>query len=82
MDGITILERIVSEEGSCNWACASVCASCPLGKLARYESGGFMSCVESLDIDGLSEIEADAKYKLAAINKLADLAISKIIEEE
>jgi hypothetical protein len=39
-----------------------------------------MSCIESLSIDGLSEEEADAKYKEAATRKLADLLMSKIIE--
>jgi hypothetical protein len=39
-----------------------------------------MSCVEALDIDGLSEEEADARYKEAAINKLADITIDRIIE--
>jgi hypothetical protein len=38
-----------------------------------------MSCVEALNIDGLSEKEADARYKEAAANKLADIAIEHII---
>jgi hypothetical protein len=82
MDGITILERIVAEEGNCCWARPSICAACPLGRLARYDNGGFMSCVEALNIDGLSEEEADSKYKLAAINKLADLTLNEIIEAD
>lgn len=39
-----------------------------------------MSCVEALAVDGLSEEEADARYKEAALNKLADLTLDKIIE--
>jgi hypothetical protein len=39
-----------------------------------------MSCVEAFDIEELSEEEADARYKEAAINKLADMAIDHIIE--
>lgn len=81
MDGITILERIIQEEGSCTWAKPSICVRCPLGKLARDKDGGFMSCVEALHIDGLSEEEADARYKNAAQEKLADLTIENIIEE-
>lgn len=82
MDGITILERIVAEEGNCCWASTSICARCPLGRIARHEGGGYMSCVEALSIVDLSEEEADAKYKAAAINKLADLTIDRIIEED
>ena len=40
-----------------------------------------MSCVEALHIDGLSEEEADARYKEAAINKLAEITLQKAIEE-
>jgi len=82
MDGITILERIIQEEGSCTWAKPRNCAICPLGKLARDRNGGFMSCVEALAIDGLSEVEADARYKKAAQEKLADLTIDRLIGEE
>lgn len=41
-----------------------------------------MSCVEALNIDGLSEEEADARYKEAAINKLADLTLEDLIRDE
>ena len=82
MDGTAILERIIAEEGSCCWAKPSICNNCPLSRLARYDSGDHMSCVEALSIDGLSEEEADARYKEAAINKLAELTIDKIIEAD
>lgn len=81
MNNISILERIIQEEGNCCWAKPSICRNCPLSRLARYESGGYMSCVEALNIDGLPEAEADARYKEAAINKLADLTLEKIISE-
>ena len=82
MEGKLILEKIITEEGNCCWAKPSICAKCPLGKLTRYDNGGFMSCVEALNIDGLSEEEADAKYKEAAIDKLADLTLEEIIEDD
>ncbi len=82
MDGISILERIVEEEGSCCWATPKVCSRCPLSRLTRSDNGGYMSCVEALNIDGLSEEEADARYKKAALDKLADLAIEKAIEAD
>lgn len=80
MEGIAILERIVMEEGNCCWARPSICKSCPLGRLVRSDDGKYMSCVEALNIDGLSETEADARYKEAAISKLADLSIENAIE--
>ena len=80
MDSKEILERIIEEEGSCCWARPTICAKCPLSRLVRYSDGGFMSCVEALNIDGLSEEEADLKYKEAAISKLADISIENMIE--
>ena len=81
MDGTKILEKIIQEEGSCTWATTSICAKCPLGRLARDVSGGFMSCVEALAIDGLSEADADARYKKAAEEKLADLELDRILKD-
>lgn len=82
MNDITILERIIAEEGNCCWATPTICAKCPMGKLVRYESGRYLSCIEALEVDGLSEEEADARYKEAATRKLADLMINKIIEAD
>lgn len=81
MNVAQILERIIQEEGSCTWANTTVCKSCPLGRLARDRDGGFMSCVESLAIDGLTEAEADARYKKAAQEKLANLTLDELLEE-
>ena len=82
MDGLKILERIVAEEGSCTWATTATCRSCPLGSLIRSDNGEYMSCVEALNIDGLSEEEADIKYKEAAISKIADIALDQLIEAD
>jgi hypothetical protein len=82
MKGITILERIIAEEGSCCWANSSICKNCPLGRLERYNNGGYMSCVEAIGVDGLNEEEADAKYKGAAINKLTDLIVDNLIKSD
>jgi len=81
MDGSKILERIVAEEGSCCWARPSICALCPLGQLIRSDDSKFMSCVEALNIDGLPEEEADAVYKDAALSKLADMAMDRMLED-
>lgn len=82
MEGIKILERIIAEEGNCCWATPAVCKNCPLGSLIRSDNGEFMSCVEALNIDGLSEEEADARYKEAANRKLADMTIDRVIEAD
>jgi hypothetical protein len=82
MNGVKILERIVDEDGSCTWATPSICAQCPLGQLVRSDNGKYMSCVEALSIDGLSEEEADLKYKTAAIDKLIDITLNNAIETD
>ena len=82
MEGMKILERIIAEKGNCCWASPSICKNCPLGKLIRSDNGKFMSCVEALNIDGLSEEEADFKYKETAIRKLADMTLDQIIEAD
>jgi hypothetical protein len=82
MKGMIILERIVAEEGNCCWATPTVCHHCPLGRLIRSDNGKYMSCVEALAIDGLSEEEADAVYKKAALDKLADVLFDNIIESD
>lgn len=82
MDGVSILERIIAEEGSCCWARPAICKDCPLSRLTRSDNGSFMSCVEALNIDGLSEEEADTRYKEAAISKHADITLQRIIEAD
>jgi hypothetical protein len=82
MNGVSILERIIIEGGNCCWATSAVCAKCPLGRLAKLDGSRYISCVEALNIEGLSEEEADARYKEAAINKLADLVLDKAIQAD
>ena len=82
MDGISILERIVEEEGSCCWSRPAICRQCPLGRLVKADGSRYVSCVEALGIEGLSEEEADAKYKEAALRKLAELILEKAIQAD
>lgn len=82
MDGIAILERIITEDGSCTWASSVVCKQCPLGRLVKADGSRYVSCVEALNIEGLSEEEADARYKDAAANKLAELVLNEVIEAD
>jgi hypothetical protein len=82
MDGISILERIIVEDGSCTWARSAVCKRCPLGRLVKADGSRYVSCVEALNIEGLSEVEADARYKEAATNKLAELVLDEAIRAD
>lgn len=82
MDGVSILERIVAENGNCCWARPAVCKECPLGRLVRVDGSRYVSCVEALGIEGLSEEEADARYKEAALKKLADVVIEQVIQAD
>lgn len=77
-----ILEKIVEEEGSCTkWASPSVCAMCPLSRLKKKDNGDWLSCVEALGVQEMTEEEADARYKEVAARVLLDEAIDDILGE-
>ena len=79
MDGKSILKKIIDEDGSCCWSKPSICSECPIGKLKKNKNGSNMSCVDALAIDGLTEEQADAKYKEAAIRLLLDETIDDML---
>lgn len=77
-----ILKKIVDSEGSCTlWAKPSVCKLCPLSKLKKKSNGSYLSCVEALGVQDLTEEAADAKYKEAASRILIDEAIDDLLGE-
>jgi len=77
-----ILIKIIEEEGSCTkWADPSICRQCPLSKLRRKTNGTFLSCVEALGVQEMTEEEADARYKEVASRILLDEAIDEILGE-
>ena len=82
MDAVSILERIIKDDGRCDWATPRICALCPLGRTERDNGMGYMSCVEMTNIDGCGVDEANVIYKKAAENKLAELLIDRALEEE
>lgn len=82
IDRVLILEKIVAEEGSCDWADHKICALCPLGKMVREGTNQRMSCVEALNVYGLNKEQADAVYKRAALDKLANLMIETTLMKE
>lgn len=77
-----ILKKIIEENGSCTlWAGPAICQQCPLSKLKQKEDGHYLSCVEALGINDMTEEEADAKYKDVATRLLLDEAIEEILKE-
>ncbi len=77
-----ILNKIIEEDGSCTlWASPSICAQCPLSKLKQKPDGTYLSCVEALGVDNMTEEEADARYKEVASRILLDEAIDDILGE-
>lgn len=77
-----ILHKIIENDGSCTqWAKPSVCRECPLSKLRKKEDGTYLSCVEALGVENMTEEEADAKYKEVASRILLDEAIDEILGE-
>lgn len=77
---MSILKKIIDSEGSCTqWAGPAVCKVCPLSKLRKKEDGTYLSCVEALGVENMTEEEADAKYKEVASRILLDEAIDEIL---
>jgi hypothetical protein len=78
----SILNKIISADGSCTqWASPSVCQQCPLSKLRKKPNGTYLSCIEALGVQNMTEEEADAKYKEVAARILLDEAIDEILGE-
>jgi len=81
-DMSSILNKIIEAEGSCTqWASPSVCKECPLSKLRQKSNGNYLSCIEALGVQEMTEEEADARYKEVAIRILLDEAIDEILGE-
>lgn len=77
-----ILNKIIENDGSCTqWASPSVCKQCPLSKLRKKDDGTYLSCVEALGIEEMTEEQADARYKEVAERLLLDEAIDEILGE-
>jgi hypothetical protein len=82
MDNMDILKKIVESDGSCTlWADSSICKQCPLSRLKKKSNGSYLSCVEALGIQDLTEEEADAKYKEVASRILIDKTIDDLLGE-
>lgn len=78
----SILNKIILSEGSCTqWASPSICKQCPLSKLRQKSNGTYLSCIEALGVQDMTEEEADAKYKEVAARILLNEAIDEILGE-
>lgn len=77
-----ILKKIIKNDGSCtNWATPAVCKECPMSKLKQKEDGTYLSCVEAIGVDDMTEEEADARYKEIAGRILMDEAFDELLKE-
>jgi hypothetical protein len=82
MRNMDILKKIVESEGSCTqWAKPSICKLCPLSKLKKKTDGSYLSCIEALGVQDLTEEQADAKYKEVASRILIDQTIDDLLGE-
>lgn len=79
---MAILNKIIEEGGSCCWSRPSICKQCPLGKLKKKSDGTWLNCVEAINIEFLTEEQADAKYKEVATKLLLDKAIDDILGDQ
>ena len=75
-----ILNKIIESNGSCTqWASKSVCEKCPLSKLKQKPDGTWLSCIEALGAQDMTEEQADARYKEVASRILLDEALEEIL---
>lgn len=79
---MSILKRIIEEDGNCSWSRKSICDNCPLSKLKKHPNGSWMSCVEALGVQNLSEEEADAKCKDVAARVFLDQTVDIALGED
>lgn len=89
MESRKILQKIVEENGCCNWAVKFnptdpnyICDRCPMSKLKKHRDGRYLSCFEALGCADkpTSVHEHEEKYKKAAERILSDLSIEDMLE--
>lgn len=77
-----ILHKIIENDGSCTqWANAATCERCPLSKLRKKDDGTYLSCIEALGVQEMTEEQQDARYKEVATRLLLDETIDQILGE-
>ena len=78
-----ILEKIVSENGSCDWADPNtVCSNCPFSKLKQRPDGTYLSCLDALGVTNYkSRTAQDELYLKAAKEYLISQNIDTLLEK-
>jgi hypothetical protein len=75
-----ILTKIIEDEGHCGlWAKPDICKRCPMSMLKQKADGSYLSCIEALAAQDLSEEKADALYKEAAIRLALNEAVDDLL---
>jgi hypothetical protein len=90
MDDKDILQKIIDENGSCDWTAHShpqpyyICSVCPMSKLKKREDGeGYLSCYDAIGIlESDTHFETDQKYKEKATEVLFDLVLEDLLGED
>jgi hypothetical protein len=80
MDDSTYLSKIIDCAGDCtSWTDDEICKNCPLSKLIRRASGGYLSCTEAVGVIGLSQAETNIRYVAIAALLLLDINIEELL---
>ncbi len=88
---VEILQHIIDEDGSCDWAtneCNApplyyICKKCPIGQLYCYPGeDGFCGCIHSVARFTGSTTPSDIEYKQVAIKLLEDLEMDNLLTRE
>ena len=86
-----ILQRIIDEAGSCNWAVDErdasnfhyICANCPISQLYRFPGhDSFRGCIHSVARRTGCAKPTDREYKQVAIQLFEDLEIDNLLTKE
>ena len=81
MDAKQILEKIIENDGSCEWTMTlreNICEQCPF---SRDKNGKLISCVDHIVGNQItnSEKQINKLYKQAAEQRLTDLLMEEML---
>ena len=80
MDDKEYLGKILDHDGDCSrWGSEKLCENCPLSRLLRRDSDGYLSCTEAVKAQDLAREAANERYMLVAALLLLDLNIEDLL---
>ena len=95
MEERKILERIIDEQGSCDWALKFnsadkhyICSRCPMSRLAKNKDGEYLSCFEALGCQDApphieyTDLYVNERYIKKAKELLSDILMEDIIKDD